>query len=307
MEKKRSLLNHRLQQVPGRIQGLLPNLSRLINRCLRWNTLLVLLFTLIALGMVDRFLQRTSRTARTTAIHQETRGVRRVAEQLTRGTEVRVLRWEYRWYKVKSASGKSGWIPRNSLAVANPWLEHFVPTVFSKNERPDAIPFKRERHTVRYKERNSGRLRSRNEVYWRLTMPVLLLLAAAFCPGFRRPLFKSIASIGFFTLLLIYSLFAAGDLYKRGYANVSYFRQVALRIPYSHTGMVFTPDRAWLLRVRAFLGMRKEVVLASRATPDTIKGSYLISSIKGYTPGWALKGAILKYSNGPARLYYIPE
>ena len=295
------------QRISAPIRCRFPNLCRLLARSLRWNSLLALAFTLIALHLVDSYLKRTSSTTRQTAIYSKSGGVRRIAGRLKKGTEVHILKWDYRWYRVRTKEGKTGWIPQAAMRISNPWIEHFIPSAFSRNEKPNAIPFKLERHTVYYREMKNGLRRSGNEVYWRLTMPVLLLLAAAFCLGFHRPLFKVAASISFFCLLLIFSLFAAGDLYKKGYKNVSYFRQVSLRIPYSHKGMVFAPNNTWLLRLRAFLGIRKEVVLSSRATPANVKGSYLVTSAKGYTPGWALRKAVLNYANGPARLYYIPK
>ena len=294
---------HRFREQPGRF----PHAKRLVFRLLRIEYLLLVLLVVFSLALVSRYLTRSTAVNRNTVIYKEENGNRLPAGRLERGTRIRIERWDYGWYRVRATpSGPSGWIPGTALGIDNPWLEHFIPTVFSKNHQPNRIPFKKESHALGYSEQKGGRQRGGREYYFRLTIPILLLLAAAFSLGFSRTLVKTAASILFFSTLLVYSLFAAGELNKHNYGYVSYFKQVSLRIPYGHKGMVFTPNNTWLVRTRAFLGLRDNIVLSHRATPRTIQNAYLITDGKGYTPGWALQRARLVYANGPARLYYIP-
>lgn len=291
--------------------GAAPMIKTLLLKALRPANSIPAIFLLLVLLLFSSYINRRFSLPTGSAFYVEKKGIYILNGRTKKALQVKILGLEYNHYHVLFPNGRQVFVLRYTLKIKNPVLAHFFPIVFSKSkmQKVNAIPFKKEQHRTWYQERWKGYKRNNGEIYWRLIFPFALLLALAFAIAVPFNAVKSITAMTFFTVLLLYSLFAAGEKYKDNYSNVSYFRQLSLRIPYTYRGTIYVPDRTWYHRVRAFLGLKNRVLMLRHATLHSVKGTYVVADFtRGYTPGWArggLPGWTLLYRNGPARLFHI--
>jgi hypothetical protein len=261
---------------------------------LRPATLIPVAALVVFLYLVLLYVDRRYEVPAGTSVYVDDRGNDVFVRTLREPEKARILRWDYGKYLVEFEKGERGLISQAALKLDNRFFSHFFAFVFSKNEKHTGFPLRRERHQTYYTEPWRGVENASGGVYYRLVFLFTFILAA---PG---KILKPIAGMVFIAVFGAYSLYQIGEENKGNYGNVSYFKQVSLRIPSEFKGYVFAPNTQWLIRIKVWLGMKNRVLMHGGMNGETLPGSYVV------TPGGAGGGDWeFLYRNGPMNLYYV--
>lgn len=223
------------------------------------------------------------------------------------GSSFKVIKKDGNYIRVSYGDAEMGWILARRFDYSANFLQGFFMHTLSRSYKKNERPFPRERHTTWYAEKWKGYKRASTDIYWRIIFPFSLLIGLAFVMANKNSIIKTLASVMFFSVMTLYAFHIIGEEMTRFDDNSVLFRRLALKIPQSYKGVIYAPDYVWLIRLRAFLGIKNKVMYLRNANPVIVRGSYVVAGPAG-TPGWAwgrAKGWKFLSRYGNARLYYV--